>query len=141
MAKVGSYFQNSSHVVSISATTAYATARSHNITNLSGGVHPGTGSNRFMLRTLYIEMDTIAGASATPTLTVRLTRDAAGDKVKVGDVTASISLGVTTATEGAVTVAIDFAYFAAGATDNLHLFWKLDQGTATIKRIDLLTQE
>jgi hypothetical protein len=141
MPKVGSYFHNSSEAISIAATNAYAVARSKNITNLSGRPQLGAGANRFMLRTLYIEMDTLAGLSAAPTLTTRLTSDQDGDKVKVGDVTASISLGVTDPTKGAVTIAIDFAYAPDSGTDNLFLFWKLDQGTATIKRIDLLTEE
>lgn len=141
MAKVGSYFYNSAHAVNIAATNAYAAARSHSVTGLTGG----SAGNRFMLRTMYVKLDTLAGLSAKPTLTMRLTRDAAGNDTVVGDVTASISLGVTTATEGAVTVAIDFAYGHNAVTgtvvDNLYLFWKLDQGTAQVRRIELLTQE
>lgn len=141
MAKVGSYFHNSVHPINIQATNAYDVVRSHNITNLSGGGSPNAGGNRFMLKTLYIQLDTIAGPSATPTLTVRLTRDAAGDIVKVGDVTASISLGITDPTRGSVTIAIDFAYGHTVTEDNLYCFWKLDQGTANVRRIELLTQE
>ena len=111
MAATGSFFHNSAHAVNIAATNAYAAARSHNLTNLGGGTGGLTASKRrYMLRTLYIKLDDLAGLSATPTLTVRLTRDANGNDTIVGDTTASISLGVTTATEGAVTIAIDFAY-------------------------------
>lgn len=141
MAKVGSYFHNSAHAINIAATNAYAVARSHNIDNLNGG----GGGNRFMLRTLYIELDDLAGLSASPTLTVRLTRDTNGDVTMVGDVTASISLGVTTATDGSVTIAIDFAYahnaVNGNVVDNLHCFWKLNQGTGNVRRVELLTQE
>jgi len=139
MPKVGSFIHNSAHTLNTAATNAYAVARSHNLTNLGGG------GRAYFLRTLYIKIDNTAGLSATPTLTVRLTRDANGDDTVVGDVTASISLGVTTATEGAVTVAIDFAYShndVSGVTvDNLHCFWKLDQGTANVRRIELTTEE
>ena len=149
MAATGSFFHNSAHAVNIAATNAYAAARSHNLTNLGGGTMGGTGltapKRRYMLRTLYIKLDDLAGLSATPTLTVRLTRDANGNDTIVGDTTASISLGVTTATEGAVTIAIDFAYGhndVSGVTiDNLYLFWKLDQGTANVRRIELTTEE
>jgi len=141
MPKVGSYFHNSAHAINIAATNAYAVARSHNVDDLNGG----SNGNRFMLRTLYIELDSLAGLSAKPTLTVRLTRDSAGDTTVVGDVTASISLGVTTATDGSVTIAIDFAYshnaVAGTVVDNLYCFWKLDQGTGNVRRIELLTQE
>jgi len=144
MAKTGHFLHNSAHAVNIAATTAYAAARSHDITNL-GTAGGGIVNRLYFLRTLYVKLDTLAGLSATPTLTVRLCRDAAGNDTVVGDVTASISLGVTTATEGAITVAIDFVYThnsISGVIDNsLHLFWKLDQGTANVRRIELTTEE
>jgi hypothetical protein len=140
MPKTGSFIHNSAHAVNIAATTAYAVARSHALTNLGG-----TGNRAYFLRTLYIRLDTLAGLSATPTLTVRLTRDSGGDQVVVGDTTASISTGVTTSTEGAITVAIDFAYShndISGAVDNtLYCFWKLDQGTANVRRVELVVEE
>ena len=146
MAKSGSFYHNSAHAVNIAATNAYAAARSHPLTNLGGGTGGLTASmRRYMLRTLYIKLDDLAGLSAAPTLTVRLTRDTQGNDTIVGDVTASISLGVTTATEGAVTIAIDFAYGhndVTGVTlDTLYCFWKLDQGTANVRRIELTTEE
>lgn len=144
MAKTGHFLHNSAHAVNIAATTAYAAARSHDITNL-GTAGGGIINRLYYLRTLYIKLDTLAGLSATPTLTVRLCRDSTGNDTVVGDVTASISLGVTTATEGAVTIGIDFVYThnsISGVIDNsLHLFWKLDQGTANVRRIELTTEE
>lgn len=144
MAKTGHFLHNSAHAVNIAATTAYAAARSHDITNL-GTAGGGIINRLYYLRTLYIKLDTLAGLSATPTLTVRLCRDYTGNDTVVGDVTASISLGVTTATEGAVTIGIDFVYThnsISGVIDNsLHLFWKLDQGTANVRRIELTTEE
>ena len=143
MAKTGKFINNSAHAVNILANTTYAVARSHNINALGG--NSNIPNRAYMLRTLYIELDSLAGLSAKPTLTVRLTRDAAGDTTIVGDVTASISLGVTDATDGAITVAIDFAYSHNSVTgaivDNLHCFWKLDQGTGQVRRIELLTEE
>jgi len=133
---------NSAHEVNIAATNAYAAARSHPLTDLAG---PTTQNVGYTLRTLYIKLDTLAGLSASPTLTVRLTRDANGDDTMVGDVTASISLGVTNTDQGAVTIAIDFAYLHNGVSgalsDTLHCFWKLDQGTANVRLIELTTQE
>lgn len=146
MAKSGKFIHNSAHAINIAATTAYDAARSHTLTNLGGGTGGLTASKRaYILRTLYVKLDTLAGLSATPTLTMRLTRDATGNDTIVGDVTASISVGVTTATEGAATVAIDFAYShndVSGTTnDTLYLFWKLDQGTANVRRVELTTEE
>lgn len=146
MAKTGHFLHNSAHAVNIAATNAYSAspARYHDITNL-GTAGGGILNRAYYLRTLYIKLDTLAGLSATPTLTVRLTRDTAGNDTVVGDVTASISLGVTTATEGAVTIAIDFVYSHNGTSgvidNNLYLFWKLDQGTGNVRRIELTTEE
>jgi len=145
MAHSGKLYANSGQTLNTAATTAYAVARSQNLPNLGQlyGIN-GPRIREYTLRTLYIKLDTLAGLSATPTLTVRLTRDVNGDDTVVGDVTASISLGVTTATEGAVTVAIDFVYSHNDVTgvllDNLHCFWKLDQGTANVRRIELTTE-
>jgi hypothetical protein len=145
MAKTGHFLHNSAHTLNTAATTAYAVARSHDITNL-GTAGGGIVNRLYYLRTLYIKLDTLAAAPNTPTtLTVRLTRDAAGNDTVVGDTTASISYGVTTPTEGAVTIAIDFVYThnsVSGVIDNsLHLFWFLDKGTANVRRIELTTEE
>ena len=139
MPKVGSYTHNSAHAVNISATTTYAVARSHALTSLGGD------QRAYFLRTLYIKMDTLAGLSATPTLTVRLTRDTTGNDTVVGDTTASISTGVTTSSEGAVTIAIDFLYshndVSNVTNDTLYCFWKLDQGTGNVRRVELTSEE
>lgn len=145
MAKTGHFIHNSAHTLNTLANTTFATARSHNLTNLGASSSGIILSKGYFLRTLYIKLDTLAGLSAAPTLTVRLTRDSAGNDTIVGDTTASISLGVTTATEGAITIAIDFAYshndVAQTLVNNLHCFWKLDQGTAQVRRIELTTEE
>ena len=146
MAKTGSFLHNSAHAINIAATTAYAVARSHALTNLGGGTGGLTGPQRsYFLRTLYVRLDALAGLSASPTLTIRLPRDTGGDQVVVGDTTASISTGVTTATEGDITIAIDFLYShndISGVTnDTLYCFWRLDQGTANVRRVELTTQE
>lgn len=144
MNKFGSFTNNSAHAVNISVTNTYATARSHNLTML-GTAGNGIQLRSYYIRTLYIKLDSLAGLSSSPTLTVRLTRDSNGNDTIVGDVTASISLGITTATEGAVTISIDFLYnhnqITGQTIDNLHCFFKLDQGNGSVRRIELTTQE
>ena len=97
----------------------------------------------YFLRTLYVQLDTIAGGATK--LSVKLTRDAAGDEAVVGEVTATITTGVTTATDGNITVAIDFAYsfndVSNATNDTLYLFWKTDAGTAQVRLIELVTEE
>jgi hypothetical protein len=144
MAKTGHFLHNSAHTLNTAATTAYDVLRSHDLTNL-GTAGGGIVNRLYYLRTLYVKLDTLSAVPIPTTLTVRLTRDAAGNDTVVGDTTASISYGVTTATEGAVTIAIDFVYThnsISGVIDNsLHCFWKLDQGTANVRRIELTTEE
>ena len=141
MAKVGSYLHNSAHAVNILANTTYDTARRHALTGLGGD--STVVQRAYFLRTLYVQLDTIAGGATK--LSVKLTRDLAGDQAVVGEVTATITTGVTTATEGNITVAIDFAYsfndVSNVTTDTLYLFWKTDAGTAQVRRIELVTEE
>jgi len=146
MALSGKLYANSAHAVTIAATNAYAVARSHNVTNLGEVYGPnGPRLQNYIIRTIYIKLDTLSAAPIPTTLTVRLTRDAAGNDTVVGDTTASISYGVTNpTTEGAVTIAVNFAYghndVSGLLDDNLFCFWKLDAGTANVRLIEVLTE-
>lgn len=138
MGATGKYIHNSDHAVNIAATTTYATARRHLIPlNQDISTQLGTTGIRARLSGLYILVDTIAAGATT--LTVRLTRDAAGDLVVIGDTTATISNGVTTATQGGVTYKIDVDYAHTDA--NLYLFWKTDAGTCNVRTIELTWEE
>lgn len=136
MSKVGSYIHTITHPVSIAASSTYATARRHNL-NLQED-YTGFAPPRLNIRlgTLNIRMNTIAGAAS---LTMRLTRDLAGDDVVFGDTTATISTGVTTAASGNVTFKIDSLY--GHTDDNLYCFWKLDAGTATVDQLVINWEE
>jgi hypothetical protein len=139
MPKTGKFVHNAVHSgLSIAANTTYATARRHNLDLYSDykGILPAP-AYRGKLGSLFIRVNTIAGAATT--LTMRLTSDASGDKVVFGDTTATISTGVTTATDGAVTFKIDSLWSAD--TDNLYCFWKLDAGTATVENIQITWEE
>jgi len=138
MGATGKYIHNSDHAVNIAATTTYATARRHLIPlNQDISTQLGTTGIRARLSGLYILVDTIAAGATT--LTVRLTRDDAGDLVVIGDTTATISNGVTTATQGGVTYKIDVDYAHTDA--NIYLFWKTDAGTCNVRTIELTWEE
>ncbi len=67
MAAVGPFFHNSEHAVNIACTDAYSTARRHLIPVMEDTT---ILLKKYKLGTLYIHVDTIAGA---PTgLTVRI---------------------------------------------------------------------
>jgi len=136
MAAVGKFIHNSEHAVNISCTDTYSTARRHLIDVMEDTYIP---TKRYKLGTLYLHVDTIAGA---PTgITVRLCRDAAGDQPVIGDTTATLSLGVTTATEGNVTIKIDSVY--AHTDTNLYIFFKTNVAASTcnVRTIELTSEE
>ncbi len=136
MASSGGFIHNSDYLVSISCTDTYSTSRRHLIDVMKDS---SFSIKRYRLGTLYIKVDSILGS---PTgLTVRLCRDAAGNETIVGDTTASISLGVTTATEGSVTIKIDSSYSNTDA--NLYLFFKTNGAgsTCNIRKIELTSEE
>ena len=131
MSKVGSYIHTITHSgLSLNATTTYGTGRRHNLDLQSD--YTGNAPPRLNIRlgTLNIRFNTIVTAAS---VTMRLTRDLAGDDIVFGDTTATISTGVTTAASGNVTFKIDSLY--GHTDDNLYCFWKLDAGTATVDQI------
>ena len=136
MAAVGHFFHNSEHSVTIACTDSYSTARRHLIPVMEDTT---ILLKKYKLGTLYLHVDTIAGA---PTgITVRLCRDAAGDQPVIGDTTATLSLGVTTATEGNVTIKIDSVY--SHTDSNLYLFFKTNVvgSTCNVRKIELTSEE
>lgn len=88
------------------------------------------------LSALYIQVSTIAGASA---ITCRITRDAAGDQILVGDTTATISTGITTATAGAVTIRMNIDY--KHTANDLWVHMRTNAGTCTVTRVELFWEE
>lgn len=132
MAKVGSFIHTITHSgLALNATTTYGTGKRHNLdlmSDYSGFAQPLVN---IRVGTINIHMNTIAGGAAS--ITMRCTRDLAGDDIVFGDTTATISTGVTTATQGNVTYKIDSLY--GNTNDNLYLFWKLDAGTAVVDTI------
>jgi len=134
MAAVGSFWHSSVFSLNVAATNAYAVARSQSML-LFANTGPDTGTTpvRAHLGSLYISVDTIA-AGATQ-ITMRLCRDSAGDIPVIGDSTATISAGVTTAAKGGVTFKLDIPYIHSNPT--LFLFWKTDVGTCNVRTIDI----
>lgn len=140
MAAVGKFIHNSAHTgLTIALTNAYvAGGQRHNVPlsadspNLSGRYRTAR------LSALFIKVDTIA-AGATQ-ITMRITRDAAGDDTIIPDTTATLSTGITTATEGAVTYKIDIDYKHL-ADDNLWVHMKTNLGTCNVKRVELFWEE
>jgi hypothetical protein len=139
MGQVGTFIHSSQHFgLTLAVTSAYVAATRHPI-----GINQDIsflGANRAVahLSAIYIHVNTIAGGCTS--LTFRLSKDTAGDQPWISDTTATISTGVTTATEGAVTAKIDVD-FVKSLNDILYLHAKTNAGTCTIDRIELVWRE
>jgi len=137
MAKVGKFINVSNHTLSTAATTTYSTARRHPIPLNTNPNLPTQPRASALLSALFVRVGSIAGGCTS--LTVRITNDAAGDNSIIGDVTATLSTGVTTATTGTISVqlGVDWVH----PDDTLYLFWKTDAGTCTVNLINLTWEE
>jgi len=139
MAATGKFIHASTHTgLAVSMTNAYVIAQRHLLPLYADS--PGTVGNRGIgrLSALYIHVNTIAAGATT--ITARLSLDAAGDQPWVGDSTATISTGVTTAAQGAVTFKIDIDFVRA-TNDNLYCHFRTNAGTCTVDAITLTWEE
>ncbi len=138
MPAVGSFIHNTSHTMNTLCNNTYAVARRHNVWLLAsdGTINPAltTASPvRARLGALYMSVDTIAGACNA--ITMRVCSDAAGDIPILGDTTATISTGVTTASSGGVTFKFDIPYSATNS--NFYVFWKCNADTCQVRTIQV----
>ena len=142
MAKTGSFIHSSRHTgLAIAITNAFVAGNRHPLPlNTELPVLGAGQSNRFRgrLSAIFIHVNTIAGGCTA--LTFSLSTDTAGDSKWIGNTTASLSLGVTTSTQGSVTAKIDVDYVST-ASDILYLHAKTDAGTCTVDRIELVWEE
>ena len=113
--------------------TAFDLTKVHNHDLLEGAV-PFMADRAFNCRIegIVVQVSGIGG-SATK-LTMRLCLDAAGDNVVIPDTEATLAVGMTTATDGAVaySVGIPIAQTMAGEKGNFYLFVKTDAGAVTM---------
>jgi hypothetical protein len=139
MAATGRFIHSSIHGLSTAATNAYVAGQRHALP-LNNDQTSVNGNSRgiAILGALYVHVNTIAGGATS--LTLRLSLDAAGDQPWIGDTTATISTGVTTAAQGAVTIRMDVPFIKT-ANDILYCHWKTNAGTCTVDAINLTWTE
>jgi hypothetical protein len=139
MAAVGSFIHNPTHTLNTLCNDTYNTGRRHNawLYQSDGTIFPpltNASPVRARLGALYMAVDTIAaGCNA---ITMRVCSDLAGDVTILGDTTATISTGVTTAAKGGVTFKFDIPYSALDS--NFYVFWKCNVGgTCQVRTIQV----
>lgn len=140
MAATGKFIHSSIHTgLAIAATNAYVAAQvralplNQDQTSVNGNIR-GVA----VLGALYVHVNTIAAGATT--LTLRLSLDTGGDQPWIGDTTATISTGVTTATQGAVTIKMDVPFIKPG-NDTLFCHWRTNAGTCTVDAVQLTWAE
>jgi len=139
MAATGKFIHASTHPTSIALTNAYVAGAQRHLIPLYND-SPGLVGNKkgiARLSALYVHVNTIAAGCTS--LTVRLTRDAAGNQPWIGDTTATLSTGITTATQGAITVKIDVDYVHDDG--DLYVHFKTNAATCTVDRVELTWEE
>lgn len=137
MAKVGHHFVYVSENIDIACDDAFDTGNGYAMDLMANARVP---QDRVTLGALYVSVDGISGAPTA--ITVRICADADGDITLVGDTTASISTGMTTATNGNITIKLDIPiYLAFGST--VYVFWKTDVAASTcqVKNVTIVCVE
>lgn len=140
MGQVGTFIHSSQHGLTLPITDAYGAARRHAIDLNQDSTFLGTQRALAHLSAIYIHVNSIAAGCTG--LTFRLSKDGAGDQPWISDTAATLSTGVTTATQGAVTAKIDVDFVKTG-DDVLYLHVKTTPaaGTCTVDRIELVWRE
>ena len=140
MSATGKFIHSSIHTgMTVALTNAYVAGAQRHLIPLNADSTNVVGSKRGVarLQALYVHVNTIAAGCTS--LTVRLTRDAAGNQAWIGDTTATLSPGITTATQGAITVKLDVDYVHTDG--DLYVHFRTNAGTCTVDRVELTWEE
>lgn len=140
MSATGKFIHSSIHTgLTVALTNAYVAGAQRHLIPLNADSTNVVGSKRGVARlsALYVHVNTIAAGCTS--LTVRLTRDAAGNQPWIGDTTATLSTGITTATQGAITVKLDVDYVHTDG--DLYVHFRTNAATCTVDRVELTWEE
>lgn len=123
-------------------TTAFGTARTHNLTANLPPPQADAKTWVGILETLNIHVHAIAGGCTQ--LIVRVTSDAAGNESILPDVTATIATGIGTATTGSVAVSagVGLTNRNPTQTDTIVYVWvRTNAGTCDLKESTIVWRE
>jgi hypothetical protein len=140
MARVGKFLHYSDVTGSQTVTTSFSTSVRHDHLLSWGGATP---SAQFFGVVNGVEV-LLTGAGTPTKVTIRVTKDAAGDVVIVPDVEATLVGGVTTSTTKSAVFRVDLPIrqdLTPAGNKTLYLFAKVDAGTATFAGSQIVWQE
>ena len=136
MARMKRYMHRKTYTTPIASVgTSFATAKA---ASLSLGMFPPDSPFLGRIQSVIYHFSSLAGGAAS--VTMRICSDAAGDITIIGDTTATISTGVTTAADGSAAYKVDLdAGLDTG--DTVYFMHKMNAGTATIDKIEICWEE
>lgn len=143
MPKTGTFYHEILNTDDVACTNAFSGANRHDInlnaTNL--GTPPVAAGRPFFgkLEGMVIRVKTLAGAPAPTKITIKITHNTSGTQVIIPDTEATIGLEVGSTTEGGCAYRFDFPY--VHDDDQLHIFYKADNGTCTVDAVELYWSE
>tara|TARA_R100001086_G_C11771403_1_gene240946 strand:- start:336 stop:743 length:408 start_codon:yes stop_codon:yes gene_type:complete len=108
-----------------SVDTSYNTARKHTVTL---GSFPAGSAFIGQLQQITIFVSSIASSAAN--MTLKITKDAAGNKILADFSSGAFTIGQT-ATTGSVTFVPDFPIYVPGG-DTVYIWYKVNTGTCTV---------
>jgi hypothetical protein len=117
-----------------SVNTSYATARRH---TLALGSFPAGSAWIGHVSSIVIQVSSIAGGAKE--VSFLLSEDAGGDIV-LGSATGEFEPGVTTATDGGLTIVLEFI-LSTPTDDTVYMFYKVDAGTVTVDSVTINWKE
>lgn len=126
MGKAGRYYHGSTVTEDVAAIgTSYDKDKYH-----THVLTPGQFTS--IINGVYVRIKTIAGGSATPKITMRLSCDSGGDYTFLPDTEATVAIGLSTSTVGVCAWQFDLPVKQFFGTGTVYLHIKIDQGTCTL---------
>jgi hypothetical protein len=141
MAKSGKFYHATTNNTAVAAVGTSFNAGKNHKHELVYSTPLGTTS-KFLgkVEGFTVKVNTIAGGSGTPTLTLRGATDATGDNTWFPDTAGQLALGISTATIGVA--AYEFKLpLNIETSDDVYLFFKIDQGSCTIEKSTITWSE
>lgn len=134
MPKFGKFYHSSTvtdNVASIGTSFDKTKIHTHSLNENTSSLNDGQRFRGF-IEGFYIRVTNIAGGSATPTVTLRVSCDADGDYSFFPDTEGELALGVTTSSSGVAVYEFKLPLQQFFNSDELYVFIKIDQGTCTL---------
>jgi len=133
MAKTGNFYHSNIVTQNVAAIgTAFDKTKVHLHEMFGAETISTNGTFLNRVESIYVRVTNIAGGSATPSVTLRISCDSDGDYTFFPDTEGELALGLTTTTSGVAVFEFKLPIKHFFNSDQFYLFIKIDQGTCTL---------